>query len=257
MNLKLPNDGLRFLSEISGTGILPVFMGILIALFMLSRNEELSLYNHETNFPKVKTYFLIIAISAWIALEFVGEFRALNNTYLFVFVRNSAGIILGFMIPIVTLSGNETTIRSLIGRVRPTAKLIMSGLLTFLGLGITLWGFSFIQPFQAEMPSINRIDSHFFIKILMTVFLIPLTEELLFRYYLYAYFRGLFGVICGILSVSLLFSLFHGLTGTTVAIFVGALLMNVLVEITRSILPSLILHGGFNGLLVLGPIWLQ
>lgn len=83
---------------------------------------------------------------------------------------------------------------------------------------------------------------------LMLVIVAPITEELLFRGYLYGKLRKKISVISATLLVSLLFGLAHGSWNVGVDTFALSLVMCIIREETGSIYPTILMHMLKNGI---------
>jgi membrane protease YdiL (CAAX protease family) len=86
------------------------------------------------------------------------------------------------------------------------------------------------------------------------VFLAPISEEIFHRGFLYGYLRGRLGVLFGLLTQALIFSLFHldleaafsGQIPLIIHKFCLGLVLGALYEISGSLYPSLVCHAVFN-----------
>jgi membrane protease YdiL (CAAX protease family) len=169
--------------------------------------------------------------------------------------RNSLALMMGLGL-FWSRNRSKLGIRELVGRLGPTAKLLSVGIITFFFAGLGFWGFSYVIPFSVVLAPVKPMTIRTVTILLLSIVLIPLTEELLFRFHLYGYLRKTIGILPGILITSLIFSFLHGLGEPIVPVFLGALFMSALTEYTCSILPSLAFHAGFNFLLLCGGYWL-
>ena len=86
------------------------------------------------------------------------------------------------------------------------------------------------------------------IMLLLTVFVAPLVEEIMFRGALYGYLRSNFGAVTSILLSSFIFAAIHpqGLLGIIPLMSIGALLATVR-EWRGGLLASMITHALVNG----------
>jgi membrane protease YdiL (CAAX protease family) len=87
--------------------------------------------------------------------------------------------------------------------------------------------------------------------VLLGVIIVPLQEELIFRGLIYPPLRKVYGPTGGIARNSLFFALIHFDAPRFVPILAGGFLLCLLFERNRSIWPSVIAHGVWNGLMVI------
>ena len=80
----------------------------------------------------------------------------------------------------------------------------------------------------------------------------PLAEELLFRGLLYRWIAERFGMWIGLVISSLIFSSMHGILLLIPPLFVVGCLLAWLYEKSGSVLPCIVMHGVFNGIMLLG-----
>lgn len=87
--------------------------------------------------------------------------------------------------------------------------------------------------------------------------LVPVSEEVYCRGFLYAYIRGKLGVKMGLCTQALIFSFFHldFFSFSSISLlfqrFIGGLLSGILYEVSDSLYPAIITHAVFNYLVVL------
>jgi len=87
--------------------------------------------------------------------------------------------------------------------------------------------------------------------------LVPVSEEVYFRGFLYGYLRGRLGVKMGLFTQALIFSFFHldFFSFSSISLlfqrFIGGLLSGILYEASDSLYPAIITHAIFNYLLAL------
>ena len=82
--------------------------------------------------------------------------------------------------------------------------------------------------------------------------LAPMVEELLFRGLLYRWIGERFGMWPALIVSSLVFSCLHGIAILIPPLFVVGCLLAWLYEKSGSIWPCMVMHGVFNGLMLLG-----
>lgn len=86
----------------------------------------------------------------------------------------------------------------------------------------------------------------------LTIVLVPISEEILFRGFMYGYFRKKMGIIPGLLFQTFLFSLLHlnpfyvNTFKMLINVFLIGLILGILYEKNGSIYPSIICHGTIN-----------
>ncbi|MFD2700535.1 CPBP family intramembrane glutamic endopeptidase [Paenibacillus shunpengii] len=80
----------------------------------------------------------------------------------------------------------------------------------------------------------------------------PVYEEIFYRGFLYKWFRVKWGVGAGLILSSIIFTIVHIPTYNTLPVnFVSGVICAWCYEKTGSIVPRMIVHGGFNGLAVI------
>jgi len=82
--------------------------------------------------------------------------------------------------------------------------------------------------------------------IVMAVVVAPLTEEIIFRGYLYGVFRKYVGRLYGMLIVSALFAAFHVHLPALAGLFLLAMALNFVYERTGSLWAPILMHSAFN-----------
>lgn len=259
MEIQLPVQGFVFLKNFVTSSFFPVFLVLIGGIGLQTYNEDVPLLPEKPTGsylpdPSLK-FILIVVLTALVYDVYTVKYQGLYWTRLHIGLRNSLAIIVGIL-TYFFFSKGEFSCGELLGRIKPPARLVSFGLLTFFVVGLFFWGVSFWKSFTVPLHSIGGISSKYFAIVLLSVVGIPLTEELFFRLYLYSYLRGLTGVVTAILVTSLVFSSFHGISVLTLAIFLGAIFMSLCVELTGSILPPLTLHAGFNFLMYCGGYWI-
>jgi membrane protease YdiL (CAAX protease family) len=88
------------------------------------------------------------------------------------------------------------------------------------------------------------------ILVLLGSFIVPLQEEMLFRGLIYPPLRKLYGPGGALIRNALFFALIHFDAPRFFPILVGGLLLCRLFERSRSLWPSIVAHGVWNGLMV-------
>jgi sodium transport system permease protein len=120
------------------------------------------------------------------------------------------------------------------------------------------WGLLVLTPqleqqlFRALMPW-GRASSLSFGAVIGTFVLIAVTEEVLFRGFLFSALRARVGPRATIVVSALLFGVFHGvsLIDRLLPSTLMGLLLGWVCWQTRSVLPGMLLHGSYNALLLL------
>lgn len=87
---------------------------------------------------------------------------------------------------------------------------------------------------------------NYFVRILATVVLIPMVEEVIFRGLIYTRLRKAINVPVAILVSSLVFGMMHGHILWTSYTFIGGILFAVVMEKTKSLKASILLHMALN-----------
>lgn len=128
----------------------------------------------------------------------------------------------------------------------PIAFIVVLGVSNF--LTVLFSNFPWFDVNEAQDVGYNLIYSSWdrFIAFISLVIIAPISEELIFRGYLYGHLRRLiksnFSVPLSILLVSLLFALLHGQWNVAVVVFCLSVGACVLREITGTIYSGIILH---------------
>jgi hypothetical protein len=140
------------------------------------------------------------------------------------------------------------------------AKLLTAVLVYYasiIALGVLVENFTTINTEQEQdIGFTNVTDSQLYLVFLSLVILPPITEEIIFRGFLYTRFKKYIQVVPAAILVSILFSAAHLQLGNgeaplwTAAIdtFVLSLILVWLREKTGSIIPGMVLHGMKNAL---------
>jgi membrane protease YdiL (CAAX protease family) len=85
---------------------------------------------------------------------------------------------------------------------------------------------------------------------LLAAVIAPVTEELIFRGYLYQVAKRYMGFLASMILVSILFSLIHVSLAASVPLFLLAILLTLSYERTGSIMTPIIMHAIFNSLTI-------
>jgi membrane protease YdiL (CAAX protease family) len=92
----------------------------------------------------------------------------------------------------------------------------------------------------------------FTIAFLSAAVISPIYEEIFYRGFLYKWIRGKWGVGAGLIVSSLIFTVVHIPTYNTLTVnFLSGMIFAWTYERSESIVPSIIIHGVFNGIAVL------
>ncbi len=102
------------------------------------------------------------------------------------------------------------------------------------------------QPQDLGFTNLQTTD--LVITFILLVVLVPLTEELLFRGFLFRVFRKRTSFWITAVLVSGLFGMVHGLVGVGIDVFALSLVLCYLRETTNSLWPGIILHGLKNAI---------
>ncbi len=90
------------------------------------------------------------------------------------------------------------------------------------------------------------VEGNYFVRILATVVLIPMVEEVIFRGLIYTRLRKAMNVPVAILVSSLVFGVMHGHILWISYTFIGGILFAVVMEKTKSLKASILLHMALN-----------
>lgn len=106
-------------------------------------------------------------------------------------------------------------------------------------------------PHVSSNPVMDIVEKSGGVFNLLMIFLFvsviaPVFEEILFRGFLYGAFRNKLGPLKANLFVSFIFALVHQDIATFLSIFTLGMILTYTFEKTRSLIPSIILHGFFN-----------
>ncbi|WP_142829728.1 CPBP family intramembrane glutamic endopeptidase [Planococcus soli] len=116
--------------------------------------------------------------------------------------------------------------------------------MSFIGVGTEN---SKTESLQSQMTLLN-----FAIGFVSAVIISPIYEEIFYRGFLYRFFSSRYGVLSGMLISSLIFTVVHIPTFNTLPVnFVSGLIFSWVYQKTGSIIPSILIHGIFNGIAVI------
>lgn len=90
------------------------------------------------------------------------------------------------------------------------------------------------------------VEGNYFVRILATVVLIPVVEEVIFRGLIYTRLRKAMNVPVAIVVSSLVFGVMHGHILWISYTFIGGILFAVVMEKTKSLKASILLHMALN-----------
>lgn len=260
MTVHLPADGFRilqnFLVDPLGWAILSV-----VVLIVLKAS-----YEWEYLWPPVKKsskyltkgFFgpLWIVPCAWIFQDLAFSYYGLSSEfYLDLFLRNSAIIVLVY-IYFGFFTQTRNTFRYLTGRLRPPGKLLLLGVIVYFGTGFGIWGITGLYPVEVSLPAMPLNSYSNVIELMMAILLIPVTEEIIFRGVLYPNLRSKIGVFLSVIGISAVFTVSHGLAGPWPYMLLASIVLTLLYEVSYSIIPCIVVHTGFNGILIFAARWL-
>ena len=116
--------------------------------------------------------------------------------------------------------------------------------MSFIGVGTEN---SKTESLQSQMTLLN-----FTIGFVSAAIISPIYEEIFYRGFLYRFFSSRYGVLSGMLISSLIFTVVHIPTYNTLPVnFVSGLIFSWVYQKTGSIIPSILIHGIFNGIAVI------
>ena len=93
------------------------------------------------------------------------------------------------------------------------------------------------------------------ILIFTAVILAPLTEEIIFRGYIYGTVRRYAGRWCGLVFSAALFAVIHAHVPSLLPLFVLAVCLNLAYEYSGSLWTTMLMHGTFNSISIVAAIW--
>lgn len=90
------------------------------------------------------------------------------------------------------------------------------------------------------------------ITVLMAIVVAPVAEEFLFRGFIYGACKRFCGVLPALMFTSALFGAVHTNKAALLPLFMLAIVLNVAYERTGSLLVPIVMHMGFNSIMILG-----
>ncbi|MFD1032525.1 CPBP family intramembrane glutamic endopeptidase [Metaplanococcus flavidus] len=116
--------------------------------------------------------------------------------------------------------------------------------MSFLGIGTEN---NKTESLQSQMTLLN-----FVIGFVSAAIISPIYEEIFYRGFLYRFFSSRYGVWSGMITSSIIFTVVHIPTFNTLPVnFVSGLIFSWVYHKTGSIIPSILIHGIFNGIAVI------
>lgn len=117
-------------------------------------------------------------------------------------------------------------------------------IMAYLGIGADN---SKTESLQSHMSLMN-----FGIGFVSAAIISPIYEEIFYRGFLYRFFSSRYGVLSGMLISSVIFTVVHIPTFNTLPVnFISGLIFAWVYQKTDSIIPSILIHGIFNGIAVI------
>ncbi|KGP90324.1 CAAX protease [Pontibacillus chungwhensis BH030062] len=125
---------------------------------------------------------------------------------------------------------------------------IVASVLIIVGLDLLAVG---VDNQKTESLTMNVTWLTFTIGFISAAVISPIYEEIFYRGFLYKWFRLKWGVSMSLVVSSVIFMLVHIPTYNTLPItFIGGLIFAWAYEKSGSVVPSMIIHGAFNGIAV-------
>ena len=116
--------------------------------------------------------------------------------------------------------------------------------MSFIGVGTEN---SKTESLQSQITLLN-----FAIGFVSAAIISPIYEEIFYRGFLYRFFSSRYGFLSGMMISSLIFTVVHIPTYNTLPVnFVSGLIFSWVYQKTGSIIPSILIHGIFNGIAVI------
>lgn len=116
--------------------------------------------------------------------------------------------------------------------------------MSFVGIGTAN---SKTESLQSQMTFLN-----FTIGFISAAIISPIYEEIFYRGFLYRFFSSRYGILSGMVISSTIFTIVHIPTFNTLPVnFVSGLVFSWVYQRTGSIIPSILIHGIFNGIAVI------
>ncbi len=256
MTVHLPEDLVRGLSGWIDEPFLYLLFFLVIALFFEAYRRSDEVFDRSFPFPGITfLQILVVAVTGLAIDSLVGAIDQPLRRQFFFFSRNLGAILLGVGL-IGWLRGSpQLDSRIFVGRLRPVFGHLGLGLGVGLSIVFVVGVLSSVFPFSFVIRPPEPITIETVSFFVFVILLVPLTEELLFRYYLFTYLRRTFGITLAVFASSLIFALAHGMSSSALLIFSQAVVLAVLVESTRSLIAPIVLHAGYNFLHFCGGYW--
>lgn len=116
--------------------------------------------------------------------------------------------------------------------------------MSFLGIGTEN---SKTESLQSQMTLLN-----FGIGFVSAAVISPIYEEIVYRGFFYRFFSSRYGILSGMVISSIIFTVVHIPTYNTLPVnFVSGLVFSWVYQKTGSVIPSMLIHGIFNGIAVM------
>jgi membrane protease YdiL (CAAX protease family) len=165
------------------------------------------------------------------------------------------GLVMGYIYFVVTVK-YDLPFASAIGWIplqRPAMLYLLGGvLLSFAVVGIS----TVIPKPEGKLPIELLLEDRFSMILiaLFGVFIAPVTEEIVFRGFIYRVFEQAHGVLAAVLMTSAAFSLVHGMQygwrwQNLLLLFGVGLVFGLARAKTGSVLPSTLIHASYNATL--------
>jgi len=258
MTLRLPEGAFKFLEGFLWTLSFWIILAGIALLVLKAFVEKDSLQY----FRSVRAIYCPWSIFYGVCTLFFTEFVLVmlgfaQYQYIILLLRNSAILLLGLWILPGVLHGEWTQLEGFFGYTSPLAGLFLVGFFIFIATGLGFWVISWVRPYSVLVQG-QDVDTAILAKrVLFGVLLIPLTEELVFRGYLQQMTKEYTGAIVAVGISSTDFAAAHTLGVKMIPIICGGLIMGSLMELFGSVIPGLVVHSGFNFLLLCGGYWIQ
>lgn len=118
-------------------------------------------------------------------------------------------------------------------------------------IGMDLFGIG-TENSKTESLQTNITLWNFIIAFVSASIVSPIYEEIFYRGFLYRFFSSRYGILSGMLISSSIFTLVHIPTFNTMPVnFVSGLIFAWVFHKTGSVVPSILIHGVFNGIAVI------
>lgn len=109
-----------------------------------------------------------------------------------------------------------------------------------------------VENAKTESLTTNMTGFTISIAFVSAAIISPIYEEIFYRGFLYKWIRLKWGVGCGIVVSSLIFTIVHIPTYNTLPVnFISGIIFAWTYEKTNSILPAILIHGTFNGIAII------